>query len=344
MIRKNLKIVTTIVFSMFVLGLAGCGSSASNTSADKQASNQGDKKIVLKFGESTSPDSAQVKSAEFFKQKVEQLSGGKMEVQIYPNSQLGDQGQQLEALKAGSLELTTGAATNLSTYSKMWSVFSLPYLFKDRDHMQRVLNNQQVRDILEKNAESNGFKILGYYYMGSRSIINNKRPITKPEDLKGLKIRVMPDPILAESINAMGANGTPVSWGEVYSALQQGVIDGLEQSAPMYVDSKTYEVAKYFSLTDQFIIPNVDVISLKVWNNLTKDAQDIILKAAKATEDNFPKMWDTYEQKSAKVLQDNGVKINQVDKNVFKDRVKPIYDKFTSQIGKDLVDKIQQIQ
>jgi len=336
----NLRITTLVLLFIFILGLAGFNSSL----ALAQAKDQGEKKIVLKLGHITSIDSPHVESARFFKKRVEELSGGRIEAQIYPSGQLGSQIQQLEAVKAGSLEMTFSASTNLSTYNKMWSVFSLPYLLKDRDHMHRVLNDKQVKEILEKNAEENGFKILTYYFMGARSIINGKRPINNPKDLKGLKIRVMPDPILAESINAIGANGTPVSWGEVYSALQQGVIDGLEQSAPLYVDSKTYEVAKYYSLTEHFIIPTVNVMSLKIWNNFPEDIQDVILQAAKDEEDNFLKIWDANEEKSIKILKNSGVKINQVDKDAFKMLVKPVYDKYTSQIGTDLVERIRQIQ
>ncbi|BCV24884.1 TRAP transporter substrate-binding protein [Gelria sp. Kuro-4] len=339
-------IVASLVLSLVAVA-GGCGSSNSSTpkgSEGAQASKQAEKKYVIKYGFVASPQSPHLAGGADFKKRVEELSGGRIEVQLYPSSQLGDKLQMVEGVRAGTIEMTEVAATDLSGFSRKWSVFSLPYLFNDRDHMFRVLRDKEVKEILSKDAEQCGVKVLMYWGMGTRSIINAKRPVYRPEDLNGLKIRVMQDPILAETVNAMGANGVPLAWSEVYTALQQKTIDGLEQSAPLYVDAKLYEVAKYFSLTEHFLIPDAHLISLKFWNSLPKDLQDVLLKAAQQTEEEFFKIWDKYEEDSLKTLKDSGVQINQVDKAAFRDRVKPIYDKYASQIGPDLIQKMQKVQ
>ena len=286
--------------------------------------------FVLKYSHVGPPVSIHSLGMAYFEKRVEELSNGRIDVQIYPSGQLGGKIESMEGLRAGTIEMAEVAATDMSGFSKMWSVFSLPFLFSDEDHLFRVLHNPEISKILNEDAESVEFKILGWWTFGGRSMINSKRAIYNPEDMKGLKIRVMQDPFLAQVIKLMGGNPVPMPWVEVYTSLQQGAIDGLENSALLFADNKFYEVAKYFSLTEHFRIPDPQLISLKFFNSLPKDLQDVLIQAGKETEDEFRKLWANYEGEAVKVLKNNGVKTNEVDKAVFREAVAPIYEDFLS--------------
>jgi tripartite ATP-independent transporter DctP family solute receptor len=304
-------------------------------------------KYVIKYAYDVPPDSVHTKGAEFFKKRVSELSNGQIEVQLYPSGQLGTRMQVLESLRSGTVEMYDVAATDLSAYSKIWSVFSMPYLFKDEDQLFRALGNDEIRRILDTDAESNGFKIISWWTFGARSMINSKRPVKTPEDLKGLKIRILQNPVIAQVISLMGANPVAMPWSEVYTALQQKTIDGLENSAPLYADNKLYEVAKYFSLTEHFRIPDPELISLKFFNRLPKDLQDAVIQAGQETSVEYRKIWANYEGVAMTTLKNNGVLINTVDKSVFEQKVSPIYADFVKTADgstKILFEKIKAIK
>jgi len=220
------------------------------------------------------------------------------------------------------------AASDLSNFDKMWSVFSLPFTFDNGEHALRAVNSPAAAKILNEAAEASGFKILGWWNMGERSVLNTKRPVKTPSDLKGVKVRVMLDPVLANGIGAMGAIGTPMPWGEVYSAVQQGVIDGLENSPPVITANKLQEVAKYYSLTQQFVIPDPILMSKKVYDALPPDLQQAMMKAGKASQERFSQDFGKYVEKALTDMKAAGVKINEVDKTAFRAAVKPMVDDF----------------
>ena len=289
---------------------------------------QAGKKIEFKYAVVYPPVGAQADGAAGLAKYISEYSGGKIEMKFYPSSQLGDKMATLEGLRAGAIEMSECAASDLSNFDKLWSVFSLPFTFNNGEHAIKVVNSPAVAKILNESAEDAGFKIIGWWNMGERSVLNAKRPIKKPADLKGIKIRVMQDPILAKAIGAMGAIGTPMAWGEVYTAVQQKVIDGLENSPPVITANKLQEVAKYYSLTQQFIIPDPQLISKKVFDGLTPELQAAVLKAGKASQDQFSQIWAKAVDKEYATLKTSGVKINEVDKAAFRAAVKPMVDDY----------------
>lgn len=285
-------------------------------------------KIEMKYAVVYPPVGAQAEGAAELGKLISEASGGRVAMKFYPSSQLGSQIGQLEGLRAGTIEMSECAASDLSNFDKMWSVFSLPFTFDNGEHALRAVNSPAVAKILNESAEAAGFKILGWWNMGERSVLNTKRPVKTPSDLKGVKIRVMLDPVLANSISAMGAIGTPMPWGEVYSAVQQGVIDGLENSPPVITANKMQEVAKYYSLTQQFVIPDPILMSKKVYDALPPDLQKAMMKAGKSSEESFSKNFGRYVEKSLGDLKASGVKVNEVDKTAFRAAVKPMVDDF----------------
>ena len=262
---------------------------------------------------------------------IEDKSQGLLKMEFYPSSQLGDKIASMEGLRAGTIEMTECAATDLSNYNSMWSTLSLPYLFRDPAQAIATLTDPAVSSILEADAASHGFVIIAWANLGSRSVLNTKRPVYTPNDMKGLRVRVMEDPVLANSLNAMGGAATPLPWSEVYTALQQGTIEGLENSAPVILANKMEEVAKYYSLTEQFIIPDPVFVSKVMFDSLSKEDQQALLDAGKAFEDAWNNdIWAKAMQSALQTMETNGVKINQVDKAAFGVAVKPVIDKFLS--------------
>jgi tripartite ATP-independent transporter DctP family solute receptor len=288
----------------------------------------GQAKIELKYAVVYPPVGAQADGAAALAKFIDQYSNGRLEMKFYPSSQLGDKMPTLQALREGSIEMSECAASDLSNFDKLWSVFSLPFTFNNGEDAIKILNSPTVAKILNDSAEAAGFKIIAWWNMGERSVLNAKRPINKPADLKGIKIRVMQDPVLAKAIGAMGAIGVPMAWGEVYSAVQQKVLDGLENSPPVITANKLQEVAKYYSLTQQFIIPDPQLISLKVFNGLPADLQDAIVKAGQASQAQFSQLWAKAVDKEYATLKAAGVKINEVDKAAFRTAVKPMVDEY----------------
>jgi tripartite ATP-independent transporter DctP family solute receptor len=289
---------------------------------------QADDQVVFKYAAVFPPTGAQAKGAEQLGKYLEEMSNGAIDFQFFPSSQLGDKVQSMEGLRNGSIELTEGAATDLEAFSEIWSVFALPFLFNSGADAIRVVTDPRVADILNKDAEANGLKIIAWWNLGERSILNTKRPVTTPEDLSGVKIRVMQSPMLAKSITAMGATGVPMAWSEVYTAVQQGTIDGLENNPPVLAANKMYEVAKYLSLTQQFIIPDPQLVSLKVFEAVSPELQGAILKAGQASQEDFNAKWEAATQADLQLLKDNGVQINEVDKAAFREAVAPLVEEF----------------
>lgn len=234
----------------------------------------------------------------------------------------------MEGLRNGSIELTEGAATDLEAFSEIWSAFALPFLFNSGADAIRVVTDPRVADILDKDAEASGLKIIGWWSMGARSVLNAERPVTLPEDLNGIKVRVMQSPLLAKSVTAMGATGVPMAWSEVYTAVQQGTIDGLENNPPVLAANKMYEVAKHLSMTEHFIIPDPQIVSLKVFDAVPTEVQDAILKAGQTSQHDFNSKWEAATVAAVEELKANGVEVNEVDKAAFRKAVAPLVEEY----------------
>lgn len=186
--------------------------------------------IPVKYSVIFPATGTQADGAKLLGQIIEKVSEGRLVMEFYPSAQLGDKASTFEGLSMGTIEMTECAATDLSAFNDMWSVFSLPYLWDNGSQAIKTVMKDSVRKILEADAEENGFMIIAWTDMGSRSVLNTKRSVKTPADLNGLKLRCMEDPVLANSVNAMGAIGTPLAFSELYIALQQGTVDGLDHT------------------------------------------------------------------------------------------------------------------
>jgi tripartite ATP-independent transporter DctP family solute receptor len=221
---------------------------------------------------------------------------------------------------------------------------TMPFLFRSKEHMRKVLDGP-IGDEILKACEKQGFIGLAFYDSGSRSLYTVKKPVKSLADVKGLKIRVQQSDLWVALLQAMGANATPMPYGEVYTGLKTGVVDGAENNFPSYDTARHFEVAKYYALTDHSMAPEMLLMSKKVWDGLTPQEQTIIRDAAKASVPYMRKLWDEKELASRKKVEEGGAQVVEVDKKSFSDAMKPVYDKFiTDPKMKDMVQKVQATQ
>jgi len=269
------------------------------------------------------------KSMKHMADEVKKLTDGEVKIRIYPNGQLGTQRESMELLQNGALDIVKSNASELESFEPAYGAFNIPYIFRDRDHYYRAMESDVGEKILASSYDK-GFVGLTYYDGGARSFYANK-VINSPADLKGMKIRVQPSPTAVNMIKLMGGAATPLAYGELYTALQQGVVDGAENNPMAMTTSRHGEVAKVFSQDEHTMIPDVLVISAKVWDGLPVDQQQALKTAAKNSMQYHKTLWTEMTETSIKKAEDSmGVKYVKVDKQAFIDAVKPMHDQALS--------------
>lgn len=259
--------------------------------------------------------------------EVKKETNGEVIIRIYPNSQLGTQRESMELIQSGSLDMAKSNASELEAFQPLYSAFNVPYLFKDSEHYYKVLQDPEIGGKILSSTEGKGFIGLTYYDAGSRSFYAQK-PIKTPADLKGLKVRVQPSPSALEMMKLMGASATPLAFGELYTALQQGVVDAAENNPTALTLMRHGEVAKFYSEDEHTIIPDVLLISEKSWAKLTPEQQKIVKTAADHSMMTHKDLWaKATEEEVKKAKETMGVEFVKVDKQPFVDAVKPMHDK-----------------
>jgi tripartite ATP-independent transporter DctP family solute receptor len=300
-------------------------------------------KVVLKLGHIAEPVHPYGQGADYFAKLVSEKSGGEMEVRVFPSSQLGGQKDLIEGLIYGTVDMALVGTAVLGQFQPQISIFDLPFLFKDRDHAYKSLDTVGME--LGKALESRGIKLLGYMENGIRHMTNNVRPIKTPEDMKGLKIRVMTNKIYVEMVKSLGASPTPMAFGELYSALQQGTVDGQENPSAHIFTKRFFEVQKYASLTAHAYAPEPMVISMVAWSRLTPAQQDI-LKAAAAESIVWQRELSTREDAEYwdKIKATGQIEVIEVDRDKFAEATRPVYKEFADVVGQDNIDKIEALK
>lgn len=296
--------------------------------------------VVLRLGHSLDPQHSVHKAMVYMAKRLAEYSHGTMELKIYPGSQLGSEREMIELLQIGSLAMTKVSASPLEGFAPAMKIFSIPYVFRDNAHYWRVLNSDVGESLLE-GLESYRLKGLGYYDAGSRSFYTTDRPIYTPGDLKGLKIRVLNSPTAVATVRALGAAATPVSWGELYTALQQGVVDGAENNPPSYYLSRHYEIARYYTLDEHTSVPDVILCSLAVWNSLTPQQQTWLRQAMADSVTYQRQLWKASSEASLEAVIKEGVTVIRPDKQAFVDAVQPLHDSLSGTPEGDLLNKIK---
>jgi tripartite ATP-independent transporter DctP family solute receptor len=276
------------------------------------------------------------------KQLSEQTKG-KLGVKVFPAGALGSEKDTIEQLKLGGLDMMRINAAPLNNIVPETIAVSLPFVFRSVEHMRTVVDGPIGDEILAAMA-SQGMIGLAYYDSGARSFYTAKKPVKTVSDLKGMKIRVQQSDVFVAMIEALGANATPMPFGEVYTALKTGIVDGAENNWPSYESTRHFEAAKYYDMTEHSMVPEVLVFSKRIWDRLSKDDQATIRKAAKDSVPYMRKLWDEREQKSRKVVEAAGAQVVPIaNKQEFIDAMKPVYAKFANTPKlQELVKRIQE--
>ncbi len=270
-------------------------------------------------------------------------TNGRLSIKIYHSMQLGGEKEALEQVQVGALEMTRVSVGVVGPIVDDFNAFNLPYVFRSVDHMHKVVDGAIGTELLNK-LEAGGLIGLGYMDAGSRSFYNAKRDIKSIKDLKGLKIRVMQNPIFVEMVNAMGGNGLSVAFNELYTAMQTGVVDGAENNPPTYDGHKHFEIAGHYTLTEHLMVPEIFVFSKKVWDKLPALDRQLIRKASALTVERERKLWAAREKVSLDRLKKRGINvIMAIDKGPFIKATAPVRAKFGSKYA-DLLKRIKAIK
>ncbi|MPM00473.1 hypothetical protein SDC9_46699 [bioreactor metagenome] len=327
--------------------LAGCASTASNTPATTSQNTTSTPAttgttefptMTIKVGHSVSTDHGYHKGLEKFKEIVEEKTGGKVTVEIYPSSSLGSEREMIEGLQLGTVDMCLAATSQLTSFLPEYQVFDLPYIFTSRDEAWDTLDGELGQEMLDKLQEK-GIVGLSYFEVGFRDFTNNKHPINTPADLSGMKFRTMETPVHVKAVGYWGANAVSMPIGEVYTALQTGTIDGQENPLSIILSQKLYEVQKYISITEHFYTATPLLVSKTFWDSMSPELQKIIQDAAYSGRDVCRQANLAAEDKAISVFKDAGCEINNADKDAFKATTADIYAMFSDEIGQDLIDK-----
>lgn len=299
---------------------------------------------VIRLGHGLSTGHSVHQGMVYFGEQLEKISEGKFKVQIYPSQQLGTERQCLELLQIGSLDMTKVSAGVLENFSPSIKVFGIPYMFKDKEHTFRVLDGPIGEELLA-GTEKYWLKGLGYYDSGSRSFYTIDRPVEQPNDLEGLKIRVMESQTAIDMVKSFGGSPTPISWGELYTALQQGVVDGAENNPPSFYLSRHYEVCKYYIIDEHTVLPDVVLMSTHLWKTLNDQEQKWIQEAMDLSVIEQRRLWSVSEQESLEAVKAAGVQVSYPDKIPFAEMSKSVADQYAKDpLIKSFIDKIKNTQ
>jgi tripartite ATP-independent transporter DctP family solute receptor len=273
---------------------------------------------------------------------LEERTGGRLGIEVFHSAQLGQEKDTIEQTQFGVIDMNRVSLGPFNNIIEETQIPSLPYIFRSTEHMHKVMDGPVGEEILAAFADHDLIG-LAFYDGGSRSFYNSQKPIKSMDDLAGMKFRVMQSDLFVDMVSALGANATPMPYGEVYSSIQTGVIDGAENNWPSYESSGHYEVAKYYTLDQHLIVPEVLVMSKKTWDSLSEEDQKIVRQAAKDSVPHMRKLWAEREAASEAKVRESGVEvITEIDKTPFIDAMKPVYEKYvTSDTLKDLVARIQ---
>lgn len=296
-------------------------------------------KFVLKLGHVANTEKPYAKAAVHFAESVAEKTDGAVEVQVFPSSQLGNQRDLVEGLTFGTVDMTLTSTAVLGNFLPEMAVFDLPFIFRDKPHTYKALDTIGME--MGEELESKGIKLLAFFENGTRHLTNNIRPVRTPEDMKGLKIRVMEQPVYIEMMKELGANPTPMAFGELFTALQQGTVDGQENPISHIWTKRFFEVQKYISLTGHTYSAEPLLISMTTWKKLPKEYQEAIIASANETLDwHRSKCSETDNLFWENVRETGKCEIIEVDKEPFRKATAGVWKMFEDQVGKENIDRI----
>ena len=285
-----------------------------------------------------------VEAVKYFGKLVEERTQGRYKVEVYHSAQLGQEADTIEQVRSGVIDLNRTSMAPWNGLVPLTMIPSLPYLFTSPDHARKVMGGE-IGDEIAKGFDQHGVVVIAFYDGGARSFYNSKKPINSLADMAGMKFRVIQSDVFVDMVAALGATATPMPYGEVYSAIETGVIDGAENNFPSYESAKHFEVAKNYALDEHTIVPEVFVMAKASWDKLTPEDQAIFKAAGKESMTKQYELWDARVASSRKLVEDAGSAITTPEKQAFIDAMKPVYDKYVATPElKDFVARIQAVK
>ncbi len=339
---------SNLIVGLLIGAAVASGIFALNLSSRDDASGQagGGKQRKLKIAHSLATDHPVHKGIERFADRLKALSGGRITCEIYPSGQLGNEVVCLERLQSGSLDFAKVSTAPVSNFIPVMNVFSLPYLFDDENHYWNTLDGEIGTDLLGRiqtkdSGEPSGLYGICYFDAGSRNFYS-KEPITKPADLRGKTVRVMKDPVAIAMIEAMGGNPSPMAFGELYSALQQGNVQAAENNPPSFVKSRHLEVCKHFTFDHHSRIPDIFLASSTLWDKLSDQEKEWVHTAAREASAYQRKLWKTGTEEALATMASSGVTIHRPSLKPFQEASAPVISQFAKGEVAEYVKKIRQ--
>ncbi|MGE0749457.1 MAG: TRAP transporter substrate-binding protein [Variibacter sp.] len=303
-------------------------------------------KLVLKASDVHPAGYPTVVAVESLGKKLAEATNGRLTVQMYPSMQLGGEKEAIEQAQVGAIQLARVSVGALGPVVDDLNVFNLPFLFRNTAHMQKVIDGPIGQELLDKVTNNPKAGLVGLCWMdaGARNMYDTKKPIHTMADLKGMKVRVMGNPMFVDMMNALGGNGVSMGYDQVFNALQTGVVDGAENNPPSFVFDNHYTVAKFYTLTEHLIVPEILVFSKRTWDGLSKDDQALLKKLGREAQLEERGLWMKYEQQAMDKAKAAGIQIIEVaDKKPFQDAVKPVWDKYAPKFA-DTIKRINDVK
>lgn len=333
------RVLTIGILAAAVMCAPGCGNRA-DSPANAAVSEQ---KIVLRLAETHPIDYPTTKGDLEFARLVGERSNGRIRIEVYPNAQLGQEKEAIEQVQFGGIDFTRVSISPLAAFAKQFDALQLPYVFRSSEHEWKVLNGP-IGDEMLASLEPAGFIGLSWFESGARNFYNTGRAIKSPEDLKGLKIRVQQSDLMVGMVNSLGAIAVPMAYGEVYTGLKTGLIEGAENNWPSYMSTGHYEVAKYYTLDEHTRVPEITIGSKISLGKLSAADRALIMKAAKDSMPYQIAQWAAYKKIAEDKVREGGAIVTLVpDKSAFRAAMNPVYEKQSPEI-RDLAKRIQDVK
>ncbi|RHO67234.1 C4-dicarboxylate ABC transporter substrate-binding protein [Clostridium sp. AF50-3] len=346
--KKNVKRFVSMTMAMLVAAgsLAGCGGggSASTGESAKAAANTGGSSggaVTVKVSLSQAATEPPVKAAEYFKEIVEERSNGEIKVEIYPDNQLGNERDVIEGMQLGTVEMAMTSVAPFSSFVPSVNIFCLPFLWRDKEHMYSVLDSDEIGMSYSGDCEEKGFHLMGFLDLGTRHIMTTQKTINSIEDLKNLKIRTMENQVQLDSFTAFGASPLPMAYGELYTALQQNIIDGAEAANTNYYSKKFYEAAPHWAMVGWTNDLGICVVAKNFYDSLSDEHKQIIDECTKEMIDKERELYTASEDECLELLNGEGIEITEPDREPFIEAAQSVYDQWGDKVGgRDKIDAI----
>ncbi|WP_227937015.1 TRAP transporter substrate-binding protein [Alkalihalobacillus deserti] len=330
--NKLLSIAATGILSLSLLAGCGAGNGGGGNQESSSPEETGNAEAVSLRLAHNQPETHPIHTSLMeLLNLTDENSEGNVKIEVFPNGQLGQERDVIELVKSGTLPMAKVSASALEAFDSNYAIFSLPFVFQSKEHYHEVMDNSEAVQEIFEGTRDQGFVAIGWYDAGQRSIYTADQKVESPADMNGLKIRVQESPTSISMIKAMGGSPTPMSYGEVYTSLQQGVIDGAENNETALVSSKHGEVAKAYTYTEHQYVPDVLIVSTKTWDSLSEEQQQAILDAANTSSESHKDVWNQAIEESITASEEMGVTFYTIDKQAFIDAAAPLHEEFKAE-------------